>query len=786
MGKQRLRLIFKMALHRPGRAMSAVVLALVLVAACASVSVFVSAYGEAVKRGAQSGFGAFSSQVTGNEDVATYMQSLQSKGEAVAITHSRQNLLAADSDRATSADVTMTSGPADLGVLVSGRYPKKPGELTVSTAVAKQLQARPDVHLELVDADNTRAKASFTVVGITENPASINEITATAISDDKAVFSASEVWLTNDDMSAINNVLDHGGGSVATVASVVDRASDKAASYQAISPQVAQLCGVVMVAAFVAAIYAADRQRRRAVYRVMTALGDKPIRAALTSCAQATLLALCGGMIGWGLAAVSIRGLSARLGSYVEQRWTVAWTAVNSAALATLAMILVGGILAVTLIVISDKRRARAHSEGFSRRALMRIGVVGAIATVLLIMSGQVNLFPKGERAAMVVGALTIPALAYAVTPGTRKHRVVARLGNRLQKLSLGALAVVFALNYWGAFYASGVADLTNWLGGQINGEDSFLEVNDANEQAISNLLQRFPKLKPRTAVFGDISTSEQMFRITDGAGEQCYKTAKTVDQCPHANLDVVYTASGGLRDQDYINHAPASYVTKDGKVTLIHIGIADSAIKSVDEVNGVVGDSNLENNVLSGLILPTDSPLLKQLGVSKPQSYNALIFGFSDLPEEVRDGVRSTILTEAPFANIDDPDDPEARQLRAQAWTRQLFAVIVSGTLLLALVSTLVSDQRIERRLVALTGGRKAVQVRLVEPLLWAYTVTVGSAVILGCLAAMDHIPFLRFGSTVVHDYGLVWTLGLAGLFFLIPAVIVATRSTPGNDNRT
>ena len=787
MGRHRLRLILKMARHRPAGALGAVLLALVLVAGCALVSGFVSAYGAAVERGAQSGFGVYSRQVTGNEDVATYMQQLQGKGSAVTIAHSRQNVLVPSSDRATSADVTMTSGPADLGVLLAGSYPKRPGELTVSAEVAKQLQAQPGDSVDLVDVDNTGKRSSFTLVGITENPASINEVSAAGISDNEAAFSSAEVWLTNDDLSDIGNVLDHGGGQIATVVSVMKRAGENAASYQAVSPQLAWLFGGLMVVALVAAIYVTDRQRRRAVYRVLTALGDRPMRASLTTCAQTSLLAVCGGVIGWGLAAACLPSLSVRLAAFFEQRWTsVTWTSVTLVALATLALIMVGGLATAMLTVMSEKRRARTHHEGFSLRVLVGIGVAGTVATILLVISRQLFIFPQGHRLAMIVGAVSIPALAYSFTLVTRKHKVTARLGNRLQKLALGALAVVFALNYWGALYASGVADLTNWLAGQINGENSYLQVSNANEAAITNLLKRFPELKAHTAVFGDISTSEQMFRITDPAGVECFKTAKTVDDCPQTNLDGVYIASAGLADQKYVDHAPASYVTEDGKVTLIGIGLTDSTIKQVTEVGGITGDTDLENNILRGLILPADSPLLKQLGVSKPQTYTAIITGFATLPDQVRDGVQSTILAQAPFATLADSDDPEVRQLRAQAVARQIFNIIASGTLVIALVSTLISDQRIERRLITLTGGSKIGRARLVKPLLFAYAVTVTAAVILGRLAAMDRIPFTHLESAPVHNYGLVWALGLAGLLFIIPALILATRSTTGDENRT
>lgn len=396
---------------------------------------------------------------------------------------------------------------------------------------------------------------------------------------------------------------------------------------------------------------------------------------------------------------------------------------------------------------------------------------------MLLILSRQLFIFPQGHRMAMALGAVSIPSLGYSLTLFTRKRRITTRLGNRLQKLILGVLAIVFALNYYGSLYASGVADWTNWLGRQINGKDSYLQVSNATEQAVDNLLERYPQLKAHTALFGDISTTKQMFRITDNEGAQCFKTAKSVQDCPKSNLDLVYVASGGLADKSFINHAPKGYVTNKGTVTLIGIGIADSAITKVTTVEGLSGDPNLENNILSGLILSPDSPLLKQLEVKKPQSYTAIITGFAGLPDEVQDEIQANLLIQAPFATINDSDDPQIRQLRAQAVARQLLAVIISGILLVTLSSTLVSDQRIERRLIELTGGGKKSQVRLLKSLLVTYTISVFSAVVLGRLATMDRIPFTRPNSAVTHDYGLVWTMGLSALLFLIPALIIATR---------
>lgn len=778
MGRQRLRLVLKMVLHQPAGALVTVVLALILVFSCVSVSGFVSAYSRAVERGAQSSFGAYSTQVTGNEDVVSYMRSLQEKGEAVAISHSRQNILTADDKKGSSVDVTMISGPAGLGVLVSGRYPTNPGEVSVSATVAEQLRSVPGDLLEFVDVGQTGLRRSFTLVGITENPASINEVGAVVISDNEADFASSEVWLTNDDLASISYVLNHNGGNAATVASVIARAHANTVNYQAVSPRVARLFAGLMIAALLVAIYAADRRRRRTVYRVLTALGENPTRAALTTCAQTTLLALSGGVIGWLLAAVSLPSTSAGVAAYFEQRWNqMPWGTMTVTALAVLVMIGIGSGVTVGGTVLSHERRRRTYDTGFSRRVLMVVGITGTVATLLIIASRQVMLFMQGHRVAMIVGAISIPPLAYAIALLTRKRRMITRLGNRLQKLTLAVLAIVFALTYYGSAYASAVAEYTNWQARQIPGEDSFLKIDGANEQAITNLFNLYPELKDRTAVFGDVSTNEQQFRITDSKGAECFRTAKHVDDCPRTNLDRVFIASGGAADSKYIGHAPETYVTTDGTVTLIGIEMTDSSVTQTITVEGIMGDSQLDNNVLRGLILPKDYPVLEQIGVNEVQSYTAVVSGFASLSDEIRNGVRSSILSQAPFALLLDSDNPENRQLRAQVIARQLFAVIASGTLLLALVVTLVSDQRIERRLIELSGRNRRAQIRLLKPLFFSYTITVTSAVVLGRLVVMDRIPFTHLDVAPRHDYGLVWTAGLAGLLFLLPALVVATR---------
>lgn len=780
MGRQRLRLIFKMALHRPANALGTIAIALALVMICATISNFVFAYSRAVQRGAQSNFGVYSQQVTGNEDVAAFMRYLQQKGEAVATSYSHQNILKTNTKKATSADVTMLSGSANLGVLATGRYPNLPGELSVSQEVAKRLQAKLGDKLELVDVENPGKQAAFSLVGITENPASIHEVTAVAISTNQSIFESSEVWLTNNDLKTIDEVLNHGGGNVATVNSAMQRANANAVSYQAISPPLASLFASLLVVVLLVAIYAADRHRRRSIFQVLTALGDTPGRAALTTCTQTTLLALGGGAIGWLLACISLPSLSRWVATFFEQRWNqVEWTAVTIVAVVTLAIITLSGLFSAGLTVLSLKHHKRAPSKGFSPRLLLIVGITGTVATMLLILSRQLFIFPQGHRMAMALGAVSIPSLGYSLTLFTHKRRITTRLGNRLQKLILGVLAIVFALNYYGSLYASGVADWTNWLGRQINGKDSYLQVSNATEQAVDNLLERYPQLKAHTALFGDISTTKQMFRITDNEGAQCFKTAKSVQDCPKSNLDFIYVASGGLVDKSFINHAPKSYVTNKGAVTLIGIGIADSTITKMSTVGGLIGDRNLENNILSGLVISPDSPLLNQLGVKKPQSYTAIITGFAALPDEVQDEIRANLLIQAPFATITDSEDPQVRQIRAQAVARQLLAVIVSGAILLTLAAALVSNQQIERRLIELTGGGSKIKVRLVKSLLISYTVSVACAVILGRLAAMDRVPFIRLNSAVSHDYGLVWTIGLSSLLFLIPALVIAIRSS-------
>ncbi len=779
MGKQRLLLIIKMARQRSCDAFFSALLALALVLVAATLLGFISAYQHAVKRGVESSFGSYTLQVTGNEKVSAYLEDLQQTGAAVAIYHTQANLLSPSNDRAGVADVTFTSGAANLGVLIAGEFPSHPGELSLSSEIAKQLELGVGDSVSLVDTQALHNHAEYVVVGINENPGSVKELSAVAITDDAEVLSLADSWLTNDSLAEIDSELTHGGGSVANVSAASRRAGANAASYQPIPPQIAWFFGILLLFSAVAAIYGSDHLRRREIYRILIAIGDKPWKATTTTCAQTMLIALAGGFIGWGLSALSTKLFANPVATHFEQRWdAVEWESINSTALAVIVSIAVGGLITAwtTVFFYKHKQNHKPQNDYFPKKLLFGLSIVGTILTLLFIISRQLYSFPYGQYVAMILGAFSIPNLAYSIRPGARNYRVTSMLANRMQKLVLAGMSAVFVLNYYGALYASSVAVLSNWTQNQISGETSYLSIVNANKNAVDNLLRRFPDLKTRMAIFGEVATKDEMFRIVDPKSIGCINAASNVDECPTAYLDLVSVASGGLLDSGYINHAPNRYVSADGKTTLIGISITDSNISRRLIVDNIIADDRLQNNVLSGLVLAPISPTLEQLGVETPYSYTIIIFGFGNLDAEDQNTIRSTILTEAPFALLVDPDEPEMRQLKAQALARQLFAILVSGAVLIALTTTLVSDQKAERQLIHLSGGRRLIRLRLIKPLIYGYILTLSAAIVLGRLSAMDHIPFTPV--PITHDYGLLWSITFAGLAFVAPAIHIGTRS--------
>lgn len=791
MGKQRVLLILKMAGRRSFATLRTAVLALIAVALAATVAACVSAHGRAVERGATASFGSYFQQVTGNAAVQSYMEKLGSSGRAVALSRTRANLLSAQTQSATVADVTMTSGPANIGVLRQGSYPARPGDISISVEAARQLHLSVGDVLQLIDTqaaegDKTGTAAEFRVSGVTENPASIRELSAVALTDSSDVLGQADVWLTNESLAPIEVELTRGGGQATTAAVTSARMGAYTLSNQTIPPQLAWFIGLVMLSVVIVALYGSGRSRRREIYRILLSLGDTRWKASATTCASATVTALAGGILGWVSAAAVHVSFAGVLGEYVEQRWEEPeWGAINSTAVAVLLLMLIGGVLAAgaTVFFEAHRHRSKLHGEIFSRRLLLGIGIIGTVLTVAFVAARQLYIFPYGHYAAMIAGALSIPSLAHALQPGSRRYPVTARLAQRMQKMALLGMAVVFVLSYYASLYASSVAVLSNWTSRQVSGETSYLSITGANKNAVDNLMQRYPEISERTAIFGDVATHDRMYRIVDSAGAPCIKSASDLGDCPTVALDLVMVASGGLLDRGYVNHAPASFVSESGATTLLGIALSDGQVTGTFTADGLIADERLENNVLSGLILPPDSPLLTQLGVGEPYSYTVIIFGFGSLSDEVRDGIRSTVLLEAPFAFLVDPDEPGIRQLKAQAVVRQLLALLVAPIVLLATVTAVVSEQTTERRLIELGGGGNRARWRLVAPLITSYVLSLGSGVVFGRLAAMDRLPFTY--SPVTHDYGWLWALTLVGLLAVLPALRLGIRPFVENVNR-
>ncbi|MDY5139673.1 hypothetical protein R6H00_10910, partial [Actinotignum timonense] len=77
--------------------------------------------------------------------------------------------------------------------------------------------------LELVDTqvaegDKTGTAAEFRVSGVTENPASIRELSGVALTDSSEVLGQADVWLTNESLAPIEVELTRGGGQATTAA----------------------------------------------------------------------------------------------------------------------------------------------------------------------------------------------------------------------------------------------------------------------------------------------------------------------------------------------------------------------------------------------------------------------------------------------------------------------------------------------------------------------------------------------------------------------------------------
>lgn len=771
MGRQRLGLICKMLGANRAGALRTAAIGAVLVFIAALVSGYMAAYLRAEQRGAEAAFGSYSQQITGNESVRSKLRELEHSGKAVSIMRTRGNMLG---EGGASSDVTMLSGPADIGVLVAGSHPARAGEASISRELARQLGADVGDEVEFIDLDLTEERFPLTITGITENPASIREISAVAIIDDPAVLEQAEVWLTGDDIGGLGADLQHGTALRGTASDAAKKAAENAASYQPLPPRIAILLGVLLIAAVLLAVFTAGRAERKQVDRTLLALGDRPIKASLTAHTKTILPLAVGGAAGWLLAIPALHVSAEPAAAWMEQRWEqLPIGPLLKVGGAVTASFIVFGLLSA-LLSAGKGRRRRIPRTVISSRAVTFFVIAGTLATLVFVALRQTLLVLYGHYYVQVIGALSIPSLGYVLTR-QRRRPVTHRIARATQLLVVVPLALVFVLCFRAALFASYVGVNLNWQNSQINGEESYLNINGVNAQAVEALLDRYPEIAERTAIFGEPDSPDSMFRLVHPEDVECLVQNNDIAPCRPRELDLVVFASGGLADSQYINHASPAAVGPDGTVSIIEISFSGGDITEKRKLSGIKAHEDLDNNVLSGLVLAPDSPLAQDLG--EPTIFTLVISGFGELPEEVRSGIRATLITEAPYAFLVDSDSAEDRQLRAEVLAKELFALIVSGVVIIALAVTLTADQGRERRLVDIGGGGSRMRVRLALPFLASSAITVAGGTLLGHLVTWDHIPFTHVLTD--SDYGLEWMLPFLGLLFLLPAYVIVRRPT-------
>ncbi|MDE1559130.1 MULTISPECIES: hypothetical protein [Actinotignum] len=781
MGKQRVRLVWKMLVDQPRRALYTLIVAILLTMIAASLGTFFNAHNQVQIRQARASFGSYAQRVSGNENVKDYLRELESNGKAVAVIHSRANILARQGqtdDAATTADVTYLSGQGDMGMLIAGNHPASAGEVAVSSEVARLLDIElgGDIALADLEGEGKNSPATFRVVGIIENPASIRDHTVIAVTDSTEILGRADSWLTDDPLMPLADELGQGQAQVATPDRVAHRASENAIAYQVIPAYVAWFVGVFVVCAVVFAVFAADRQRRRSVHNVLRSLGESPFNAAFHASLSTGLTMVIGGMIGWTVTQLIVAGSAERVGVFYEERWTGPFTAdVAQGSVVLLLLFVLATFVSAAATLFAHRWQRRDYYEELSYRKLGILGVCGLAVTAVFIACRQLYILPWGHQLALVSGALSIPALGYYLALAFQRRTIFAKLSARLHKVALVALGLVFVTSYSAALFSSAVALQNNWITREIAGEDSYLQVAYASKASVVSLKSRFPEIATQTSIFGEPENGERMYRLVTLDGADCLDIGARLDKCNRIDMDGVFLASGNMKDRDFVNHAPAHMVSPDGKVVVVEFSASDPTVTNMWVVDNVIPDEKLSNNVFRGLILAPDDPLVSQIGLTDPSLFRITIFGFGELSDDIRDGVRSTILTQAPFAFVTDPDAPEDRQLRAEAITRVLVALLTAGIVLCSMTIAIVSDQAIERRLIDLGGGGIRARVRLIAPLLGSYVVTVAAAAVMGRLVVMDRLPFTP--AIVHHDYGLLWIVVLVSILFALPALHWAVR---------
>lgn len=330
--------------------------------------------------------------------------------------------------------------------LLDGRYPSQAGEVALTNRAAADLHAHLGATAKLGDA-------SFTVVGLVENPAKLDD--EFAIGTDSDVAAQALAILAHGSFDPTRGGQTHGGATFAVEVRGSDDKPLAAALVLLMSSVLLMLVGLVATASF--AVIAHRRQRQLGMLASVGAT-DGQLRVVMLSngIAVGAVAAVAGALLGFAVWAT----LHTRLEHLFNHRLSatdIPWWLVAGTTL--LALVAATGAAwwparAVTRVPVTEALSGRpphpaaAHRSLLLAVVLLAAGLV-AMATGVNTVHGDANPWELIPGAiAVVVGVLVLcPIAIRLISRATRRAPLAIRLAlrdlNRYQARSGAALAAI-------------------------------------------------------------------------------------------------------------------------------------------------------------------------------------------------------------------------------------------------------------------------------------------------------------------------------------------------------
>lgn len=190
------------------------------------------------------------------------------------------------------------------------------------------------------------------------------------------------------------------------------------------------------------------------------------------------------------------------------------------------------------------------------------------------------------------------------------------------------------------------------------------------------------------------------------------------------------------------------------GKVGVILVDDTGHVVKKI-EYGPVVPNPALGGNV-PGLVVPLDSPLIEELGLSAADSRTIVLFNYDSLEPSRQAELRSDIARVAPAAQVADGIDRDRALRQFIAVLITVIGATIAGVVLLFCGLYLRSEQARIDRIIFDLGASKNVRLGLLSVYPSLMVITLGASV---CIAVLG-------GKTTTHgqlsDIGTIWVAPL------------------------